>query len=137
MNTNSPHDQGQCSWDSLAQAANFRIGKLAGLCAVSIRTLQRHFRKHYNLTLSEWLREKRLQQARLMLVNADCIKTVAFDLGYKQPSHFTRDFKQRFGVPPTLWQIGAGVGQTFFQQVRPVVNLDPAQKSEIDLFVNC
>ena len=137
MKTNFTPELGQCTWEGLAQAAEFRIGKLAKLCEVSIRTLQRHFRKHYNLTLSEWLREKRLQQARVMLMNADCIKTVAFDLGYKQPSHFTRDFKQRFGVPPTLWQIGAGVGRTSLQQNCPVANGESIPNSEIELFVNC
>lgn len=70
---------------------------------MSVRTLQRHFRKNYDLTLREWLREVRLEKSRVMLPEARCVKTVAYDLGYKQPSHFTRDFKQRYGIPPKIW----------------------------------
>jgi AraC family transcriptional regulator, exoenzyme S synthesis regulatory protein ExsA len=79
----------------------YRLPELARLCQVSMRTLQRHFRKHYNTTLSQWVRELRLERARIMLASAESVKCVAFDLGYKQPSHFTRDFKDRFGVPPS------------------------------------
>jgi AraC-like DNA-binding protein len=89
------------SWETLAMTCGFRLPELARLCNVSMRTLQRHFRKHYNTTLSEWFREVRLEKARLMLASAESVKCVAFDLGYKQPSHFTRDFKERFGVPPS------------------------------------
>ena len=108
----TPREHGTAhTWESLAFAAGFRISELARICHVSVRTLQRHFRKQYNLTLSEWLRAVRLEQARAKLITADCIKAVAFDLGYKQASHFTRDFKQRFGVPPSIWQAAAGGGR--------------------------
>ena len=92
-----------CSWESLALAAQFRIRALAQICHVSVRTLQRHFQKHYGLTVSQWLREFRLEQARLHLASAQSIKAVAYELGYKRPSHFTRDFKEHFGIPPSLW----------------------------------
>ena len=91
------------SWETLAFTCNFRISKLAEKCHVSVRTLQRHFRKNYDFTLREWLREVRLEKSRVMLPEARCVKTVAYDLGYKQPSHFTRDFKQRYGIPPKMW----------------------------------
>jgi AraC-like DNA-binding protein len=77
--------------------------ELARICHVSVRTLQRHFQKHYDLTVSQWLHECRLEQARLQLATAESIKAVAYALGYKCPSHFTRDFKDHFGVPPSLW----------------------------------
>ena len=89
------------NWEDLATTCNYRLGELANLCHVSLRTLQRHFRKHYDTTLSDWMRQLRLDRARAMLAEADSVKFVAFELGYKQPSHFTRDFKQRFGVPPS------------------------------------
>src|SRR5688572_12800536 len=55
------------NWESLATTSQYRLPALAQLCQVSLRTLQRHFRKHYNLTLSEWMRELRLDRARMML----------------------------------------------------------------------
>jgi AraC-like DNA-binding protein len=89
------------NWETLAVACQFRLPELARTCNVSMRTLQRHFRKQYDTTLSEWVRELRLEKARAMLTEAESVKCVAFDLGYKQPSHFSRDFKDRFGVSPS------------------------------------
>ena len=88
------------NWEQLAKEAHFRPQALAERCGVSMRTLQRHFRARYDQTVSDWLRELRLNQAFNSLKGCESVKEVAFDLGYKQPSHFTRDFKKRFGVPP-------------------------------------
>jgi len=88
------------NWESLAGAAQFRAGELARMVGVSLRTLQRYFRAKYDCTVSDWLRELRLESARVRLPTCDSVKEVAFDLGYKQPSHFARDFKTRFGVSP-------------------------------------
>ena len=88
------------SWEQLAKEAQFRPHALAEICGVSMRTLQRYFRAQYNQTVSDWLREVRLNEALNLLKACDSVKEVAFELGYKQPSHFTRDFKKRFGVPP-------------------------------------
>ena len=93
------------SWEKLAKAAQFRPNVLAELCGVSMRTLQRYFRAHYNQTVSDWLRNLRLNEALSSLKQCDSVKEVAFDLGYKQPSHFTRDFKRKFGVPPRAFMI--------------------------------
>ncbi|MGZ8920135.1 MAG: helix-turn-helix domain-containing protein [Limisphaerales bacterium] len=91
---------GGVCWEKLAREAHFRPNALAELCGVSMRTLQRYFRAQYNQTVSDWLRELRLNEALTSLKDCDSIKEVAFELGYKQPSHFTRDFKKKFGVPP-------------------------------------
>lgn len=92
------------TWEGLAENCQFRAPELARTCHVSLRTLQRHFRKHYQITVSEWMRAVRLEKARQMLNTAESIKRVSFDLGYKQPSHFTRDFKQRFGLAPSAFR---------------------------------
>jgi transcriptional regulator GlxA family with amidase domain len=107
MHTNDvppPPGTTTATWENLAVTSQFRLKNLANLCQVSVRTLQRHFRREYDLAVSEWLREIRLEQARQMLTKADCVKTVCFDLGYKQQSHFTRDFSRRFGMAPSLWR---------------------------------
>ena len=89
-------------WEILAQSSHYRANELAALCQVSLRTLQRHFRAHYRLTVSGWLREVRLREAYGRVIGGATIKEVAFDLGYKQLSHFSRDFKSYFGVPPSF-----------------------------------
>src|SRR5687767_12371288 len=91
-------------WEALAQQVSFRPSDLASACGVSLRTLQRHFRKQYHVTVSEWLRTFRLRQAYERLKTGETVKGVAYDLGYKQLSHFSRDFKNSYGVAPRYLQ---------------------------------
>ena len=90
------------TWEGLAVEANYRPRELATLCKVSLRTLQRHFASNYRLTVSGWMREVRLKQAYERIVKGEQIKAVAYDLGFKQLSHFSRAFKQVHGVCPRM-----------------------------------
>ena len=89
-------------WESLAEEASFRASELAGLCQISLRTLERHFQKHYGCTVSKWLRDLRLKKAYEGLMTGKAVKEVAYDTGYKQMSHFSRDFKSHYGIAPSM-----------------------------------
>lgn len=89
-------------WESLADKARYRPGDLAVLCQISLRTLERHFQKNYGVTVSHWLRELRLGRAYQGLLAGKAVKEVAYEQGYKQVSHFSREFKNHFGVSPSL-----------------------------------
>ncbi|HEX7858866.1 MAG TPA: helix-turn-helix transcriptional regulator [Verrucomicrobiae bacterium] len=89
------------SWAQLAREANYRPQGIAQLCCVSYRTVQRHFRKHYQTTFTEWLNQHRMDEARRRILTGASMKEVCFELGYKQPSHFTRVFKKYYGMPPS------------------------------------
>lgn len=89
-------------WEALAQRSGFRPSELASLCQTSLRTLERHFQRNYGVTVSRWLKELRLSQAYGALKEGKSVKEVAFDHGYKQVSHFSREFKLHFGVSPSL-----------------------------------
>ncbi len=43
----------------------------------------------------------RLELALRLLARGKIVKEAASETGYKQPSHFSRDFKRLYGVPPT------------------------------------
>ena len=94
-------------WETLAAEAQYRPQALASRCNVSLRTLQRHFSSRYQRTLTEWMRELRANEAYQRIKAGDSIKVVSYDLGFKQPSHFSRVFKQVHGVPPSLIAMGA------------------------------
>jgi len=48
-----------------------------------------------------WLNDLRQQKALELLTGGQSIKQVAYSLGYKQSSHFTRQFKQFHGLAPS------------------------------------
>jgi AraC-like DNA-binding protein len=89
------------TWETLAAQANYCPRNLAVLCHVSLRTLQRRFAQNFGTTISDWMRNVRLTQAYNRVVAGEPIKSVAYDLGFKQLSHFSRVFKEVYGVPPT------------------------------------
>jgi AraC-like DNA-binding protein len=85
----------------LAPACGFEVRQLAERLRISRRQLERLFNTQVGNTPDSWLREQRLQCARRMLLSVPRVKTVAYALGFRQPSQFARDFKARFGVTPS------------------------------------
>lgn len=82
-------------WEELAEKANYDANELAKLCGVSIRQLQRHFRKTFRRSPRAWLNETRLLAARKLLLSGEPVKKIALDLGFKHSSHFCRQFKSQ------------------------------------------
>jgi len=70
---------------------------------ISVRYLHYLF-KGTGKSVSEWVREKRLEKCHQKLTSAkfdgDSITDIAFSLGFNSSSHFTHLFKQKFGMPP-------------------------------------
>lgn len=78
---------------------------LAEIAGVSLRTLQRIFRERFDTSPMSWLMEARLLEAsRLILSGDDPVTKIAYRVGFKDPSHFTRRFKARFGVSPNEYR---------------------------------
>lgn len=79
---------------------------LAALCArvgVSVRTLERAFRKDVGTDFESWRRQVRLVKAVELLVSGSSIKEVAFAIGYRQSSAFVEMFRRTFGTTPKAW----------------------------------
>jgi AraC-like DNA-binding protein len=77
------------------------IDHIAKEVAMSTSTLQRKFKKMFNYGIYEYYQNYRLQEARkLLMVEQMNAKDVAYKLGFKDPSHFTRAYKKRFGFTP-------------------------------------
>jgi AraC-like DNA-binding protein len=88
-------------WEKLAGVAHFNARRLAALCGVSLRQLQRQFRQHVGKAPQDWLNERRIVIAREMLSSGAAIKVVAIELGFKQASHFCRQFKSANQMTPS------------------------------------
>jgi AraC-like DNA-binding protein len=80
---------------------NLKLEEYAELCNRSLSAFKRDFQKVYNTTPGKWLSEKRLNHAMLLLTNRNkTVSEAAFESGFENASHFSRSFKERFGVAP-------------------------------------
>lgn len=77
------------------------VGSLAKLLCMSASTLRRRIYNEHRCSPKEWLVERRLARATALLHEGTPVKVVAFSLGYKQLSHFSRDYRRRYGHPPS------------------------------------
>ena len=79
---------------------------MAMLCAesgVSVRTVERSFRKDVGIDFESWRRQVRLTKAVQLLVSGCSIKETAFKVGYRQSSTLVEMFRQIFGMTPKTW----------------------------------
>ncbi len=77
------------------------LEELACRIGTNEKRLGEAFQERYGLTVFGWLREERLRQARRWLLASEMpVGHIAEQLGYASPSHFTRAFRERFGISP-------------------------------------
>lgn len=78
----------------------------------SVSVMKRLTRKNYDMSLSEYIRFKRLSHARTLLIQGrSSIEEISAQVGYSSAANFTTAFKELFGDPPhsfrkKLWQAG-------------------------------
>ena len=81
---------------------NLKLEEYAQLSNRSLSAFKRDFQKQFNTTPGKWLLEKRLNHAMNLLSNTDkTVSEASFESGFENPSHFSRSFRQHFGVAPT------------------------------------
>ena len=64
---------------------------------MSISRFHRHFREATAMTPLQYQKQLRLQEARRLMVGKGLDAASA---GYRDQSHFTREYKRLFGMPP-------------------------------------
>jgi AraC-like DNA-binding protein len=90
----------------------FSLEELAHHCHASESTLLRSFRKATGATPAAYLRERRLQEAHLLLQSGRwSVGEVAQRVGYTNLAAFTVAFGRRFGVPPSEARATAPAGR--------------------------
>jgi AraC family transcriptional regulator len=99
-------------WEQLAGTARYDAKKLARLCHLSVRQLERDFHRGLERSPQDWLNEQRIKAAQQLLLSGQSVKVVALELGFKQPSHFCRQFKSLHNLTPSQF---ASQAQTEFR----------------------
>jgi len=87
--------------DEAVQACGYDVCRISQYFGISARHLRRWFRAHMACTPGVWLAEQRLQEARRLLTGSSSVKEVAYSLGFRHASQFSRDFKRQFGHQPS------------------------------------
>jgi AraC-like DNA-binding protein len=78
------------------------INELANLSGLSLSTFKREFKKQFHDTPSNYLKEKRLEKTKELLLTTDLSVTeICYQVGFKDIAHFSRSFKKKYEVPPT------------------------------------
>ena len=78
------------------------LDELAYLSGRSLSSFKRDFQDIYGESPARWIREKRLAKAHEMLRSSSLsVADVAYSLGFENPTHFSRIFKQQYGYAPS------------------------------------
>lgn len=90
---------------------------IAAICAqlgLSRSQVHRKLKKSTGASTSVFIRSIRLEKGKEMLLDSSLpVSEVAFKVGFKDPSYFTRAFTRKFGKPPSAFRKGVdgkGIG---------------------------
>ncbi|RYG51250.1 MAG: AraC family transcriptional regulator, partial [Chitinophagaceae bacterium] len=83
---------------------NVPVEKFAQLTGRSLAGFKRDFQKQFGMAPRQWLQEKRLTEARLLIERKKSKPSAIYlDLGFESLSHFSHSFKKKFGKAPSEW----------------------------------
>jgi len=89
--------------------SNFGTEWLADEIGLSTRQLRRKIKECTNLTTSGYIRTLRLERAaQLLEQNAGTVSEIAYAVGFQDPKHFSRLFRQIYGEVPSKYADSAG-----------------------------
>jgi AraC-like DNA-binding protein len=84
------------------------LADFARLACVSVPTFKREFRKVFKDAPARWVLRKKLDHAAALLANSKLpITEITMECGFENQTHFSRVFRQKFGVAPTQWRRSA------------------------------
>lgn len=81
------------------------VPQYASMCAMSVSTFTRRFHEVYGNAPGRWLIDVRLEHAAsLLATRRRSVTDVCIASGFGNLSHFTRTFKDRFGMSPSAYR---------------------------------
>ncbi|WP_273048618.1 AraC family transcriptional regulator [Pseudoalteromonas sp.] len=76
------------------------INTLCKIACMSRSKFYQQFKFAFGTSPALWQQQLRLKKARTQLLQGHAISKVCFDVGFNSASHFSRLFKQTFGIAP-------------------------------------
>jgi len=89
--------------------SQLRVPELAKKCGLSVSAFERRFRRDFHLTPTEYVRKVRIHEACRQLLHSDReLAEIAYDSGFSDQSHFTREFRRVMGTSPGTYRNSHG-----------------------------
>ncbi len=80
---------------------NLTIDEYARIAGRSTAAFKREFNEYYGTSPGKWLTNRRLERTKLLLeTSKKSIGEIIYDCGFENISHFSRIFKENFGMSP-------------------------------------
>ncbi|QCX38596.1 alpha/beta fold hydrolase [Aureibaculum algae] len=84
---------------------NLKVEEFAKLCGRSLSAFKRDFKNTFNTTPFRWLKAKRLEYAKTLLLESDLnVNQICYESGFKNNSHFIQSFKEKFKFTPNQYK---------------------------------
>jgi len=78
------------------------VSDLAKTAGMSASSFHEHFKSVTGTTPLQYQKDLRLIEARALLVDRNhTVSEAAYAVGYESPTHFSRDYSRKFGLPPS------------------------------------
>ncbi len=89
-----------------------KLSEIAAVVGVHPVHLCREFRKHYRMTVGDFLRRLRVEHACKLLAKPGChLSQVALDCGFADQSHFSAVFRRLTGTTPARFRSSGADGE--------------------------
>ena len=84
---------------------NLKLKEFAQIASRSLSKFKIDFHNHYKTTPGKWLLNKRLEHAKRLLGTSSInISEAAFESGFENITHFSRVFKDKYGLSPSAFR---------------------------------
>ncbi|WP_370000363.1 helix-turn-helix transcriptional regulator [Paenibacillus sp. RC84] len=90
---------------------DLNLEKVASQIYVSRCHYSRMFQKYVGTGFKEYVMNKRIQKAKLLLKRGEPVTDVCFSVGYNDLTHFGRIFKRKVGVNPSVYRLSKAASQ--------------------------
>ena len=82
------------------------LEQYAKLSCKSVPTFKREFKKVFKDSPARWVLKKRLKLAAELLANTELpIGEITYETGFENQTHFSRTFKEKYGLTPSRYRI--------------------------------
>ena len=95
-------------WEKLAADADYKSERMAAACSVTLRQLERFFKRRFGQGPAAWMRDLKCRKAADLISSGYSTKAAAQEIGFASPSHLCHEFKKVYGVSPQSAAPGPG-----------------------------